>query len=190
MTGKTHQIIGITLGLGVYLSLTQPVYSPATLGAVLVFSSIGALLPDIDNAAADIWHTVPFLGHTAGKIVDPFLEHRNITHSLVGTAIIGLVLFLIFKHFPSYWGINTFAVLICTMVGYLSHLLADSFTVQGIPLLWPAKWKFGIPPKPFEGVRIMTGKWFENLIIFPAANLALILLILARWSTIKLILFK
>jgi membrane-bound metal-dependent hydrolase YbcI (DUF457 family) len=113
-----------------------------------------------------------------------------VTHSLLGTAIIGLVLFFIFKRFPSYWGINTLTVLFCTITGYLSHLLADSFTVQGIPLLWPAKWKFGIPPKPFEGARIMTGKWFENLIIFPAINITLILLILTKWSTIKLILFK
>lgn len=189
MTGKTHQILGIGVGLATFLAIAEPTYAPATLSAVVVFSYLGALLPDIDNAASDIWHTIPF-GHTAGKVVDPFLGHRNITHSLIGLILAGVGLFFLFKIFPNYWGINTFVVFICTMAAYLSHLLSDSFTVQGIPLFWPARWKFGIPPKPFDGARIMTGKWFENLIIFPIINIALILLIVSKWHIMKLILFK
>ena len=189
MTGKTHQIFGLTMGLGAYFMLADPAYSPATLGAVFVFSYLGALLPDIDNAASDIWHTIPF-GHTAGKAIDPFLGHRNITHSIIGTILIGVGLFFLFRSFPDYWGINSTIIFISTMVAYISHLLADSFTVEGIPLLWPAKWKFGIPPYPFQGLRIMAGKWFENLIIFPIVNIGLILLIISKWSTIKLIIFK
>jgi len=189
LTGKTHQILGLTLGLGTYLAMANPVYGPATLGAVIAFSSIGALLPDIDNAAADIWHTIPF-GHTAGKIVDPFIGHRNITHSLIGLLITSVCLYYLFRSFPEYWGINTSIVFISSMVAYLSHLFADSVTVEGIPLFWPAKWRFGILPKPFDGIRIMTGQWFENLIIFPLVNLSLFLLIISKWYIIELILFK
>ena len=190
MTGKTHQIIGITLGLGAYLTMSQPQYGPATLGAVLAFSSIGALLPDLDKASAEFWHSFPIVGHAAGKIVDPFISHRNITHSIIGTVLAGTGFYFLLKYFPSYWGIDTHLVLISSIIAYTSHLLADSFTVEGIPLLWPIKWMAGIPPKPFDGIRIVTGKWFENLIIFPIANIALIYLIISNWSTIRLILFK
>lgn len=189
MTGKTHQIIGLIFGLGTYLTIVEPSYGPATFGTVLAFSSIGALLPDIDNAASDIWHTVPY-GHRAGKIVDPFLSHRNITHSIIGLVIASILFFFLFKQFPSYWGISTSIVLICAMMSYASHLLFDAMTVEGIPLFWPLKWRFGIPPKPFEGARIMTGKWFESLIIFPLANFILLILIAWSWPMLKLILFK
>ena len=190
MTGKTHQIFGLTAGLATFFSLSVPHYSPATLAAVAIFSSIGGLLPDIDQSASEIWHTIPYVGHAAGKIVDPFLEHRNITHSLLGMLLVSVGLFFLFRLFPSYWGIETPIVLIATMAGYASHLLFDSITVEGIPLFWPAQWMVGIPPKPFEGGRVMTGKWFENLVVFPLVNIALVLLIITSWPTIRLILFK
>ena len=190
MTGKTHQIIGIGVGLATYFTISQPTYSPATLAAVLAFSSIGALLPDIDNGAAQIWHSIPFgVGHVAAKIVDPFLEHRNITHSLVGMALIGMGLFYLLGTFPIYWGINSHVVLISALAAYASYLLADSVTVEGIPLFWPIQWMIGIPPKPFDGIRIVTGKWFENLVVFPIVNIALIFLIVNNWQNIQTILF-
>jgi membrane-bound metal-dependent hydrolase YbcI (DUF457 family) len=190
MTGKTHQIIGITFGLGAYFIINEPHYGPATLASVVVFSSVGALLPDLDKASAEIWHSLPIVGHTAGKVVDPFISHRNITHSIIGTALAGFLFYYLLIHFPPYWAIEIQTVFISFIIAYISHLLADSFTVEGIPLLWPVKWMAGIPPKPFEGVRIMTGKWFENLIIFPIINIVLLFLIVSNWSTIKLILFK
>ena len=190
MTGKTHQIIGITLGLGAYLTMSQPQYGPATLAMVIAFSSLGSLLPDLDKATAEFWHSFPIVGHAAGKVVDPFISHRNITHSIIGTILAGIGFYFLLQYFPSYWGIDTYLVLISAMIAYASHLLADSFTVEGIPLLWPVKWMAGIPPKPFNRIRIITGKWFENIIIFPVINIALILLIISKWGIIKLILFK
>lgn len=190
MTGKTHQITGLVVGLSAFLAISEPTYGPATLAAVFAFSSIGALLPDIDDGAADIWHTIPYVGHTAGKVVDPWLGHRGITHSFLGLILAGTGLFFLFKLFPFYWGINTDLVLVSALAAYSSHLLADSLTVEGIPLFWPVPWMIGIPPKPFDGIRIMTGKWFENLVIFPLVNIALIVLIVSSWDKLKLILFK
>jgi len=189
MTGRTHQILGLTVGLAAYFAASAPQYSPATLAAVGIFSSIGGLLPDIDQSASEIWHTIP-LGHAAAKIVDPFLEHRNITHSLLGMILAGIGLFFLLKLFPDYWGIDTYMILIVTEAAYASHLLADSVTVEGIPLFWPVGWMVGIPPKPFEGMRIMTGKWFENLIIFPLIYITFAILIINSWPVIKTILFK
>jgi len=189
MTGKTHQALGVTTGIGYFLLSCPPQYSPATLGAIAVSSHLSALLPDIDQPAAEIWHKLPF-GHTLGKISDPVLKHRNITHSILGFALIGTGMFFLFKIFPDYWGINKNVLIISSLISYASHILADMFTVEGVPLLFPYTKMIGIPPRPFEGIRMMTGKWFENLVIFPAINLVLIILIIAKWQEIKQILLK
>lgn len=189
MTGKTHQIIGITSGLTYFIASTEPTYNPATFAAILVISYIGALLPDIDQPSGKLWHFLPF-GHVAAEVTDPFLEHRNITHSILGAALISIGFYYLFKIFPSYWGIDNHAVFFAFIISYLFHLLADMFTNEGIPLLFPYHHFFGLPPKPFEGLRIATGKWFENLIIFPVVTLYLIIFLWANFSNIKMILFK
>ncbi|MCL5407071.1 MAG: metal-dependent hydrolase [Patescibacteria group bacterium] len=189
MTGKTHQILGLSVGLTYYLVSTEPTYAPATFGAVLVFSYLAALLPDIDQPTGKLWHMLPF-GHTLGKISDPFLEHRNITHSLLGVGLVGLGLHFLFKSFPPYWGIDTSVVFIASIIAYLSHLLADMFTNEGIPVFFPYHRFFGIPPKPFDGARIATGQWFENTIIFPAITILFLALILLNINLIKAILLK
>lgn len=191
MTGKTHQIAGIAVGLGCFLVQAPPAYQPATLAAVLVGSSLAALLPNIDQPASVIWNKIPFAGHAAGEVIEKAtFGHRNLTHSLLGFVIVGLLLHWLLLKFPSYWGINTNIVLISMMISYAIHLLADSFTVQGIPLLWPWQRNFGIPPKPLDGIRIETGQWFENLVLFPILNIVLILIIAFNWSDIKIFLFK
>lgn len=188
MTGKTHQVIGLTTGLAAYLYLVPASYNPATLAWVCVASSLGALLPDIDTPAARIWQALPF-GRVAGEMVSPFLQHRNLTHSLLGFGLVAWVSLILFHHVPSYWGVDTLRVWLAGLVAYASHLLADALTVEGIPLLFPYQHSFGIPPRPFEGLRIETGRWFENLVVFPLVNLFLIGLIYLNWGTIRLILF-
>lgn len=189
MTGKTHQIIGISCGLTYYLSIANPVYSPATLAAVVVGSHLGALLPDFDQAGSNIWESIP-LGRIAGKITDPFIKHRNVSHSVLGTLIIYLLIGWILSFFPHYWVIDIYIAQTAIIIAYISHLIADMVTVEGIPLLFPYKKMFGIPPKPFDGLRIVTGKWFENLVLFPLANIFLITLIWRNWHTITTIIFK
>jgi inner membrane protein len=189
MTGKTHRIIGLTAGLGYFLAASPSAYQPATLGAVIVAAYLGSLMPDADDAGADIWHTIPF-GHSVGKISDPFLKHRNISHSIVGLAIYTYIVYILVTSFPGYWGIDGQAIVVASAIAYASHLLADSFTVEGIPVFWPWKRMFGIPPKPLEGIRIQTGKWFENLVVFPAINIILIVMVISDWAKIKSLIFR
>jgi hypothetical protein len=54
---------------------------------------------------------------------------------------------------------------------------ADMFTEEGVPLLFPLEYHFGIPPDPFQKVRIKTGRWFENLVVYPVVNIALFFVI-------------
>lgn len=188
MTGKTHQVIGQTVGLATYLSLTSGGYQPATFALVVAVSSVASLLPDIDQPSSSLWRALPF-GRLAGQMVNPFIEHRNLSHSFLGTALISLAVYKLLGLMPDYWGVNTNIVFWVFLASYLSHLLADMVTVQGIPLLFPYQQMYGLPPKPFDGLRIVTGKWFENLVVFPVANLALVTIIIGRWSVIRNALF-
>jgi membrane-bound metal-dependent hydrolase YbcI (DUF457 family) len=58
------------------------------------------------------------------------------------------------------------------MIGYLSHLFSDAMTKEGLPLLFPLNINFGIPP--FVPLRVTTGKWVENLAVYPAVWIYLI----------------
>ena len=189
MLGRTHQIIGVTAGLATYLSMAQPTYGPATFAACIVAAHIAALLPDIDQPASTLWRSLPG-GRIAGELVNPFLQHRNLTHSLLGCFLVCVGLVALLGHLPPYWNIDGHMVLIVSLVAYGSHLLADAVTVEGIPLLWPLGKMYGIPPRPFDGIRIVTGQWFENWLVFPAANIALIGLIIGRWHMIQAVIFR
>lgn len=94
-----------------------------------------------------------------------FISHRSLSHSVLGTflayKILAIFLPLIFN--PNY--VNSHIVLISIMIGYISHLLADMATKDGLPLLYPYKKKFGIPP--VSKFRITTGALTEKFIIFP-----------------------
>lgn len=191
MTGKTHKIVGLTLGLGALIAMNDVSYMPATLAAVLLFSYLGALLPDIDQPASELLSKLPLgSGHAVGHIINPFIKHRNITHSILGYLIVNFLVILLFFKIPDYWGIHPMPVIIAFGLAYLAHLFADMFTVEGIPLLYPYKRFFGIPPKPFDGIRIETGQWFENLIIFPSINIILIVIIISNWNNLKHMILK
>lgn len=189
MTGKTHQMLGQTVGLATYFSLSGSGYDPATFAFTVVVSSVAALLPDIDQSSSSLWWSIP-MGRVAGKVIDPFIKHRNLSHSLLGVAIVGGVVSWLTAQMPDYWGVNTEIILWVFLISYGSHLLADMVTVEGIPLFFPYQKMFGLPPWPFHGVRIVTGKWFENWVIFPIVNIALIVVFLSHWARVQTILFK
>ena len=68
--------------------------------------------------------------------------------------------------------VNISIIVNATMIGYLSHLIADSFTKEGLPLLFPIDVDFGIPP--IESLRIKTGSWIEKALVFPGVLIFLI----------------
>jgi len=62
--------------------------------------------------------------------------------------------------------IDPHIILVSLMIGYISHLISDGLTEEGIPLLFPLNVSFGFPP--IKKMRIKTGRWFENFVIFPS----------------------
>jgi inner membrane protein len=165
MTSRTHDIFAFAslISLASY-------YPPASLNltttvACLVGNVVGSLLPDADQATNRLWDLLP-AGNQVGKVFrNLFLHHRTLSHSILGAFLIYEILSFLLAKFlnPAY--VNTTLVLLSIMIGYLSHLLADSFTEEGVPLLFPFKFKFGIPP--ISSWRIKTGKWFEKFVVFP-----------------------
>lgn len=125
MMAVSHVVVGGALWAGVAYATGQPT-EPTGLG----LAALGSLLPDID-------HPQSWAGKRMALVSVPLaalIGHRGLTHSLLAVAGFALLLALLGPH-------HLAAPL---AVGYLSHLLADSFTLSGVPLLWPNKRPFGL----------------------------------------------
>ncbi len=179
MTDKTHQIIGLTAATATFV-----VFHPGDdlswgiAGTILFGSFVGSILPDIDQPTSGFWDAVP-LGDYLGKIVPKTLGgHRNLSHSILGIILFYLLFnWLVQTFLKSGTFIDQSILMESFLAGFVAHLAADSITVQGIPLFWPMGRNMGFPPRPFHGARILTGKWFENLVVFPGTIVVLLLVL-------------
>ena len=183
MTDKTHQLIGLTAATGIFLA--QHHDSPVTwsiTGSIIIGSFFGSILPDIDQPTSSFWESVP-LGGLVGRITSRALGgHRNLSHSILGVLLFTYLAFGLTRVLPPGWPIVPNILLESFIIGFIAHLLADSVTVRGIPIFWPFGNDMGFPPYPLEGIRIITGKWFEHLVVFPVVALYLIILVATHLS--------
>lgn len=166
MTGRTHDLAAFTALNIVFITHPPPAMTIATVIAALGANMIGGLLPDIDNATADIWDKVRG-GRIIGYLIQPLIGgHRMISHSLLGIFIVGYLLKnIILPVIGKIILVDMNTVFDALMIGYISHLIVDSFTTQGIPLLFPIPIRVGFPPN--KHLRIKTGGIFEKILIFP-----------------------
>lgn len=110
--------------------------------AFIIVTLIATILPDIDTAFSTIGK------HKAFRILQAFTKHRGILHSFTFAFVISLLfaLFLPIFAFPFF-------------LGYGIHLIADSFTVEGLAPFWPysrrAQWKIKVGGK-FEELIFLT----------------------------------
>lgn len=175
MTGRTHDLVAFTSLT--YLVATQPLVkmSVPTLIIALVSAFIGALAPDLDQPTADLWRRVP-IGSFWGKLLSPlFGGHRYISHSILGIFLFAFGTRYLFTAASKIILVDMNIVWFAFMIGFISHLIADSFTRDGVPWLFPIAVKFGFPPIKF--LRFRTGGTIEKAIIFPvllAANIYLV----------------
>lgn len=181
MTYKTHLSFGVLFSAVYFLDI-QKLELSAGLAAILFFSTLlGASVPDLDTPTGELWQKVP-AGSILSRIIHPVFigGHRHLSHSLIGMGIFYFLFSLLlkmFSHDSVFMIQNSVNALTAFTLGFVSHLFADSLTEEGVPLLFPLDYHFGIPPNPFQKVRIKTGQWFENLIIYPVVNLAIIAII-------------
>lgn len=184
MTGRTHDTAAFT-ALAIAIVVYPPT-GPVTLATALISflaNQIGGLVPDIDQPTAPLWRNLPvagILGRTIGKLLG---GHRFLTHSIAGVALLGwlanwLLIFLqpIMPHTDIHYVWWAF------MIGVFSHLVMDTFTKEGVPWLLPLPIKFGIPP--LKALRLTTGKFTENFVVFPGLLIVNIIICAAYYNEI------
>lgn len=122
MTTPTH--IGFSV---LFLTFIIGITSVFTLSwEIVAFAAFGGILPDIDSPVSAIgrffWPVSSFLDKRFG--------HRTVTHSFIGTLIIALLFAPLYYYFPNYY--------YAFIIGYVSHLIIDTFNIQGPLLFWPS----------------------------------------------------
>ena len=180
MTGRTHDLAAFTT-LTCFLA-TQPLIkmSLATLVAAVAANMIGGLAPDIDQPTGKLWRKIP-AGTLIGKIFHPFLgTHRSASHSLLGIFLFGFIASKILSYIHTFLLTDMTVVWWSLMFGVGSHLIADTFTKEGVLWLFPIPIRFGIPP--IKALRITTGKLIETSFVFPGLLLLNAYMIYANYG--------
>jgi len=160
MNGGTHIAFGLLAG-GVLASAAVNKDVAFGMNAVtvqcVIATVVGSLAPDIDNRQAPIARVLPFLT----KPISRRWPHRTGLHSLAGLMVgSGLVLGILWLlAFAGLWlGPRDSVLLVAQFFacGWLSHLLLDTATKQGIRWFWPLlKNPLGYPS--LEEDRIISG---------------------------------
>ena len=92
----------------------------------LGWAALGSVLPEIDKPDSLIGRAVPF-----SKFLEERFGHRGPIHSLLATFTLGLV------SLPLWLVLGRFDWWLALQIGYLSHLLLDMATLEGVALFWP-----------------------------------------------------
>jgi inner membrane protein len=172
MTARTHDTFALASLVTVAAYFPPNSLNLLTFFSAIIAVNIGALLPDMDQAGNRMWDLLPagdYFGKFFRKI---FYKHRTVTHSLIGVILIYKTMEWLLPRLLNSIQIDGQIVLISIMIGYVSHLLADSFTEEGLPLLFPLPLTFGIPP--VKKLRIVTDSWQETYLVQPGIILYLI----------------
>jgi inner membrane protein len=166
MTGRTHDLAAFTALSFIIVTYPMPTMTLSTGLVALGANLIGGIAPDIDQPTAPFWRNLP-IGGIFGKFFDKFLGgHRFLSHSILGAFIFGFAWhYLLQVLHPSFPHMNINIIWWAFMIGFISHLIMDTFTREGVPWLLPIPVKIGIPP--LKAFRIKTGGLVENFIIFP-----------------------
>ena len=167
MTGRTHDLAAFT-ALS-WTVATQPLPQDISLATVIVAISanfIGGLAPDIDQSTATLWGRLRG-GKVWGKVFAPlFGGHRFISHSIIGIFLFGFGAKFFLEMISGILIVNMDIVWWSFMIGFVSHLVMDTISRDGVPWLFPIPIRLGLPPIRF--LRMKTGGLLEKSFVFPA----------------------
>ncbi|MFA6250200.1 MAG: metal-dependent hydrolase [Candidatus Shapirobacteria bacterium] len=179
MTSKTHDLFAFASLLTLATRYPPSSLNFPTFVVSLISNIVGALLPDLDQASNRLWDLLPagnFLGRFLRRL---FLSHRTISHSLLGIYLIHHLLLFLLPQLLNSTFLDLKIIYFSIMTGFISHLILDFFTEEGVPLLFPLKFKFGFPP--ISSWRIKTGKWFEKHVVVFLIIIYIILMTITNW---------
>ena len=126
MMAVSHMAVGAALWVVTARLTGLPPADPQALGVAV----LGSLLPDIDHPQSWAGRKMRVIS----VLLSALVGHRGVTHSALAILACGLLLGMAGPH----------ATAAPLLVGYLSHLLADSLTPSGVPLLWPNRHRFSL----------------------------------------------
>lgn len=126
MTGKAH----ITLGMATAVSMCFIMDNVSSMEGIgfIASTTIGAIFPDIDTKQSKISYKMPIVSFFTRLIVG----HRGIIHTpifLIAAIAVGTICGFIVP-------VPYFVILGFSM-GFMLHLIQDSFTRRGIKWLYP-----------------------------------------------------
>ncbi len=131
MMFRTHLAIGIISAL-----LIHDYFNTGLLFSIVLILSTS--LPDIDHQGSWIGRRLWIFS----KPINILFGHRGITHSMfVPLGIFGIIY---------YYGHQ--AIGLAIMLGYITHILADSFTNEGVKIAYPVSKKAFSGPLKTNGV--------------------------------------
>lgn len=181
MTGRTHDLTAFTAINLAVVAVPLPQMTFATALAAVGGALIGGITPDIDQPTAKLWRKLP-AGSIIGRIISPLLGgHRLISHSIVGIFLFGFLAKFLLNVISTVILVNMNIVWTAFMIGFISHLIMDTFTKEGVPWLFPIPFRFGLPP--LKMLRVKTGGIVETAIIFPALLLLNIYVYYSNYET-------
>jgi inner membrane protein len=158
-------------------------YNTQTIVVAILFTSLGSLTPDLDSQENVLYSLVP-IGHRAVSEVFErlFGRHRSISHSLIGITIFSFLSAFLIGAIPKENGLDANALYAAYMISLIAHVAADAITKDGVPLLWPLKFKFGFPP--FAFLRFKTGGWYETYVIRSLVIVSILFLTFIYWDRV------
>src|SRR3989344_9588808 len=149
MMFKTH------LAFSILIALLITIFFDIPNKIIFIFLiAVSSSFPDIDSGKSKIGRKFPIIS----KIINLIFGHRKLFHSV----FIPLILFLALYLFDFYISLAIF-------IGYLTHLLGDSITNEGIMPFYPLS-KFNI-----SGI-LKTGSILEFVLFLAFSSLSLFLM--------------
>lgn len=170
MVWQTHTAFGFVFTMILLYLIGLP---PSWLALGLAL--LGSLMPDLDASESKIKYLKLKWGQRRtdffrpfkllSEIAHPLLGHRGVLHSFLAI-FVGLITITLLYFF--FGGSLTWYM--AFLLGYCSHLLADSLTPTGIPALYPYQHTIRLLPRAYA---IRTGSFADYL--FLLTSLAILL---------------
>ena len=158
MTAPTHIVFGLFSASSLFSLLSTSLHKDLPAVGLV---TLGSLLPDIDTPGSSVGRLLPFISMP----IERRWGHRTITHGFLCLAGLGALASPLLLTRPSW-----FAAL---LIGYGSHLFADSMTKSGVPLFYPSSAVCVLPAN--SRYRFKTGALSER--IFFVGLLLLLMLV-------------
>ena len=132
--------------------------------ALFVAAIVIGNLADVDTTYSHVGRLV----YPLSRFIEKHFGHRNLTHSLLALGIVGIISHLLSALSPA-WAL---VIDHWPIAFYASHLILDMIIgTQGVPLLWPAQWRFTLLGSKIKGGS--SGERWALLCLATVATLAL-----------------